>query len=79
MDFLPGGTAKLWLKLVSKKPGYTIAAQEIECGSKRIRQTSSVEYDSAGTPLKTLSMGSGWQPIIPDSLGEQLYTGVCAP
>jgi len=37
-----------------------------------------VTYDSNGTVVNTSELSGGWQSIIPDSIGEQLYNGACS-
>jgi hypothetical protein len=42
-----------------------------------MNRASLVTYDSNGTVLTSSEVSSGWQQIIPDTIGEQLYNGAC--
>jgi len=77
VEFADNGPARLWLKMVSKKQTYTVDACEVDCKSKRIRQTSSLAYDSDGKLVSSTEASSGWQQIAPDTVGEHLYNGLC--
>ena len=66
-----------WIKTVGKKETTTVA-YEIDCKGRRISTTSGVTYDPNGKVLNTSEIGSGWQVIIPDTIGEQFYNGACS-
>jgi len=77
MEFPATGPTRLWLKAVGKKPTHTVDAYEVDCKRRRINHPSSVVYDSDGNVVRRSDESSGWQRIIPDTIGEQLYNGMC--
>jgi tetratricopeptide (TPR) repeat protein len=76
MEFPNGGPARLWLKTASKDT-QTVEAYEVDCKMKRINNTSAIEYDADGKVLRSSDAVGGWQSVRPDTLGEQLYNGMC--
>jgi hypothetical protein len=38
---------------------------------------TSLVYDSSDTLLRSTDITSGWQQVAPQTIGEQLYEGVC--
>ena len=77
LDVPSNGAARLWLKTSNKTSGYTVGSYEIDCKGRRIDLTSSVVYDAKGEVLKSLDGISGWTQIVPGTLGEHLYDGIC--
>jgi len=77
-EFPNGGVVSLWIKTKEKKVTKTLAF-EINCQSRQLNQTSATTYDAAGKVLMSSDVATGWQTIIPDTVGEQLYLGACAP
>jgi len=75
-EFSTDGPVRLWVKTVGKKETET-SAYELDCASKRINETTSIAHDPAGKVVRSSEVGSGWQRIIPDTIGEQLYNGAC--
>jgi tetratricopeptide (TPR) repeat protein len=71
------GAARLWLRTVSKKGSYTVQSYDLECKTKRISQTSIVAYDAGGKILTSSESGGGWERIVPDTMGERFYDGLC--
>lgn len=76
-EFLKTAPVHFWIKTVSKKETTTIA-YEIDCRGRRISNTSGVTYDPNGKVLNTSDIGSGWQVVIPDTIGEQFFNGACS-
>jgi tetratricopeptide (TPR) repeat protein len=76
-EFSINASAQFWVKTVGKKEATTIA-YEIDCKGRRISNTSVVTYDPNGKVLNTSEIGSGWQVIVPETIGEQLYNGACS-
>jgi hypothetical protein len=66
---------RLWMK-TTKAKGYELDSFEVDCGGRRIRTVSEHGYDDEGK-MTNSSGASGWQPIIPDTLGEQFFTATC--
>ena len=60
--------AHLWIKVVRKNATQTVG-YEMDCKTRRLNTTSIKE--SSGE-------NSGWQRIIPDTIGEQFYNGACS-
>jgi hypothetical protein len=67
----------IWIKTVGKKET-TTTEYEIECKSKRLSDNGSVTHDSNGKVVRSSDTSSGWQRIVPDTVGEQFYNGACA-
>lgn len=67
---------RLWVKEASPKRSEVIDF-DLGCTSDQVRTISSVTYDSAGIAVEQSSMPSDWSAIVPDSLGEELWDGVC--
>jgi hypothetical protein len=77
-EFANNEHARLWLKTVSKAPTHTVEAYEVECKLRRINRTAFVVYDANDKVLRSSDTSSGWQGIVPESMGERLYNGVCS-
>src|SRR5205823_3452824 len=75
-EFPSDGPVRLWVKFVGKKEAQT-AEFELDCKTRRMNRSSIVTYDANGTVLTSSEVSSGWQRIIPDTIGEQLYSGAC--
>jgi tetratricopeptide (TPR) repeat protein len=68
---------RIWIKTVGKKGTETVA-YEIDCKGKRLNSGSEAIYDPAGKLVRSSNLGSIWQEIVPDTVGEQLYSGACS-
>ncbi len=77
LEFSANGPARLWLKVLSKKPTYTVDAYEVDCKANRINQVSTAVYDSNNDLVGSTDLFRGWQRVIPDTMGEQLSSGMC--
>jgi len=75
-EFPKDGPVRIWLKFVGKKQTQTVE-NELDCKTRRMNRASIVTYDSNGTVVTSSEVSSGWQRIIPDTIGEQLYNGAC--
>jgi len=75
-EFPSDGPVRIWMKFVGKNETQTVE-NELDCKARRMNRTSLVTYDSDGTVLTSSEMSSGWQQIVPDTIGEQLYNGAC--
>ncbi len=51
---------------------------ELDCKARRMNTASTATYDPNGRVLNSSEATSGWQPIIPDTIGEQIYNGACS-
>lgn len=73
---LPYTKAKVWLKTISKKQ-YSISIIEFDMNAKTVRTGGTTYYRLNGTVLRS-EEASYWQPIIPDTVGEDLFRGLTA-
>jgi tetratricopeptide (TPR) repeat protein len=76
-EFPSNAPAHFWIKTVGKKQS-TLLAFDMDCKGRRINPVSSASYDSEGKLQGSSEENSGWQPVFPDSIGEQLYNGTCS-
>lgn len=70
-------TPRLWAKFAEKKGGYTVQSFDFDCKSVRIAVTSTATYGKDDNLLSSADAGGGWQRVIPSSMGEQMYNGMC--
>jgi len=70
------GYGRVWFKTVTKTTS-TVQAFEIDCRGGRLKSTSVVEYGADGKVLRSSDVPTGWQPTVPDSVGERLLRGLC--
>jgi tetratricopeptide (TPR) repeat protein len=72
---------KFWVKLVDTSPtakgAYDVEQYAVDCRLKKIDLFSLLKYDAKGTVLGSNDNETGWASTVPDSLGEQLYRGMC--
>ncbi len=78
VEFPGKAPARLWVKTVNKNKAYTDQFFEIDCPTRRINLTSTAQYDKDEHSLSNSQAISGWQRIVPDTMGEQLYSGMCS-
>ena len=76
-EFSEDSPSRIWIKTVGKKETQTIG-YEIDCKGRRLSSSSEATYDSGGKLVHSSDLGGGWQQIIPDTIGEQLYSGACS-
>jgi hypothetical protein len=75
-EFPSDGPVHLWVKMVGQKETQTLE-YELDCKTKRMNGASTVTYDSSRKVLTSSEVSGGWQRVIPDTIGEQIYTGAC--
>jgi tetratricopeptide (TPR) repeat protein len=80
-DYSQPDLIKLWLKLVEKKtadksPNYSLSETHVNCATKMIGILSATHYDAKGSVLDSVNT-TVWQKIVPETLGEALYEGMC--
>lgn len=78
MTFSPVSRPSLWIKTMGKKSSYTVDSYEFDCSSRSISQKSTIDYDANGNVIRSSEVDSRWQRVVPDSLGEDLFEGMCA-
>ena len=76
-EFSDSAFSRLWLKTVRKDESYTVQAYELDCKLGQIKATSTVLYSANDEVVGSSESSSGWQRIVPETLGEQLYNGMC--
>jgi hypothetical protein len=77
VEFAHEGPARLWLKTANKDKSYTVQSWDIECKSRRLSVTATAFYNSDDQLVRSLDVNGGWQRVIPETRGEQLYNGAC--
>ena len=70
------GYPRIWVKSVETKKS-AVMAFELNCSSRKYRVTSNVFYDQNGNPSGDSDVSELWSDVIPDTLGEQIWGGVC--
>ncbi|HUI82258.1 MAG TPA: surface-adhesin E family protein [Bryobacteraceae bacterium] len=71
-----GTNPSLWIK-TNKTKGYEVQSLEFDCTNHRLRTLSFLMYDEDGKVTSSSDGERFFQPIIPDTVGEQLLTGAC--
>jgi hypothetical protein len=68
----------LWIKEARRGDNgpYSVEQFELNCGASQLRMMSSANYDAAGNFIGG-GRGGNWTSIVPETLGENLYDGVC--
>jgi hypothetical protein len=77
IEFPSSQHARLWLKTMEKNAAYRIESYEFDCKLRRLQLTSTTMYDAKGEAVTNVERNNGWQQIIPETQGEQLYNGMC--
>jgi tetratricopeptide (TPR) repeat protein len=73
-----GEAVTIWVKQArDENSPYSVQQFELNCGARRIHMISSASYDDTGNLTGSHEGGGGWAAIVPDTLGETLYDGVC--
>jgi tetratricopeptide (TPR) repeat protein len=75
-DVSANNSMRLWIKEVGAKQSIVIAFG-MNCGGRQINQMSSITYGSNENILSSSDYPSGWADVVPDTLGEQLWSGAC--
>jgi hypothetical protein len=79
-----GWTQWTWRKRsgssTASKVAQTIEQMGLDCATHRLRTRETIEYDSAGSVLKTYPATGyeEWTPIVPSSIGEAVLLNFCA-
>jgi tetratricopeptide (TPR) repeat protein len=80
-DFSSPSEPRFWIKSVStsqkNKGAYSLLNEVVNCTLKSINGLSINNYNPQGAITSSNEVPTGWQPIIPESLGERLHGGVC--
>lgn len=66
----------LWLKSTNDDGSYSEQQYEFDCTNQQIKSLSAANYDAYGDAGATQGEQS-WQSVIPQTIGETLYDGVC--
>lgn len=78
VEFSHTDPARLWLKTVNKDETNTVQSYEIDCKARRLNVTSTILYGPADEVVSSSESSTGWQRIVPETQGEQLYNGMCS-
>jgi len=78
VEFSGSSPARLWLKTVNKNESYIVQSYEVDCKGRRLDVTSTVVYSPNDEVVNSSEVSGGWQRIVPQSIGEQLYDGTCS-
>jgi hypothetical protein len=84
-DFSEKASNRFWVKMLITTQGRgladkvqeTVSQWEIDCGSKRLRVLEVTSYDAKGGVIETIENEHWNNTIVPESIGEIIYTGVC--
>ena len=76
-EFPATGVVQMWVKTIEKKRTLT-AEYQLQCKTRMLNTISGVVYDSAGKLLQSSDLDTGWQRVVPDSIGEGFYQGACS-
>lgn len=67
----------LWAKILNiNTQGYSQQNYQFDCSGRKIKSAAATNYNSVGNVVYT-SPAQDWQSIVPDSIGEVLYNGMC--
>lgn len=73
-------SAHFWVKQSQGLPDtngpYSVQQYELNCPVRQIRSVSFANYNAAGSVVSTGESGK-WDTIVPDSLGEAFFNGIC--
>lgn len=79
IEFPPsGGIGHLWFKARTKKSTYSLDSYEVDCKARRVNHASTVVYGDNAEIRSSSELHGGWQSIVPDTIGEQMYICLCA-
>jgi tetratricopeptide (TPR) repeat protein len=71
---------KVWLKqargMNDADGPYQLMRFELNCGARQLRTMSVANYDASGSLVGSRE-GGRWASILPDTIGETLYSGAC--
>lgn len=77
LDFAQGNIVSLWVKALNPNTqNYSQLNYQIDCSGRKIKSASATLYNSRGNVIYT-SPAQDWQNIVPESIGEVLYKGMC--
>ena len=80
VDYSENGIVKLWIKSIAptqaRASKFSMAEIEINCATRRINTASVTDYDAKGQATGAVPT-SEWQVIVPDTVGEGLFDGLC--
>ena len=78
LDTSSSSAVSLWVKTINNNlSNYNEQNYQIDCVGKRIKSLTSINYDAYGNSLNTIGQ-QDWQSVVPQSIGEILYNGICS-
>ena len=77
LDFSQAGNVSLWVQISNTNDNsYFRTNFQINCTDRKIKSASSTRYDSTGNVTGTIPE-QDWQSVVPETIGEALYNGMC--
>jgi tetratricopeptide (TPR) repeat protein len=81
VEYPTADIAQFWIKLVdTKQPAngtYELEHYAVNCRTKMVNTLAYLKYNSSGNVTSSVDSPSGYKSVVPDTLGEQLYSGMC--
>lgn len=72
-----GDSTRLWVK--DAGPKQTVVTEfGVSCSGRQINQVSSITYGLNDKILESSGSSGEWEDVVPDTLGERLWSGVCS-
>jgi tetratricopeptide (TPR) repeat protein len=77
LDFSQGNIVSLWAEILNTNDkSYFKSNFQINCSEKKIKSLSATNYNSVGNITGNIP-AQDWQSVIPETIGEVLYSGMC--
>ncbi|MCX6789363.1 MAG: tetratricopeptide repeat protein [Candidatus Gribaldobacteria bacterium] len=77
IDFSQGNVVFLWAEILNTNDkSYSKSNFQINCSEKKIKSLSATNYNSVGNITGNIP-AQDWQSVIPETIGEVLYNGMC--
>ncbi len=78
LDFSQGNIVSLWAEILNTNDqSYFKSNFQINCSEKKIKSLSATNYNSMGNVVGNIP-AQDWQSIVPETIGEVLYNGMCS-
>ena len=68
----------LWTKTTNPGGGHSVQGYDVNCRTKQLNAASLVVYNAQGGLVRSTDGIRAWQRVIPGTIGEQLFNGLCA-
>jgi tetratricopeptide (TPR) repeat protein len=77
LEFNRGSLVSLWTRVLHGDKSHTETNYQIDCSNRKLKFLSTTGYDSEGKIMASSTGKDEWQTIVPESMGEILYSGMC--